>query len=128
MGIKEQIDEVCEASGISEPLSFLASLMAGKDPRSTSRIWALVQVIEDENFGDVPTDEQWEEIVKLVEAEYEPEPVDLITSQKAANTLAEYRHPKRKSIELTSEGGNMEVPELTEGEFDAFEAWFNDQF
>lgn len=128
MDIKEQIDEVCDANGISEPLSFLASLMAGKDPRSKSEIWDLIQVIEDENFGDAPSDEQWSEVVKIVEKEYEQEPVDLMTSQKAANTLAEYRHSKRKSIELTTGGGNIEVPELTDKEFDMFEEWFNDQF
>lgn len=128
MDIKEQIDEVCEINGISEPLNFLASLMAGKDPRSTSKIWDLIQVIEDENFGDVPTDEQWEEVIQIVRSQYEPEPVDLLTSQKAANTLAEYRHSKRKSIELSTGNGNMEVPELTDGEFDMFEEWFNEQF
>lgn len=128
MGIEEQVSEVCEAQGVSEPLNFLASIMAGKDPRAISRVWELVQAIEEENFGDVPTDDQWEELISIVEKDYEPAPVDLITSQKAATTLAEYRHPKRKSIELSGEHGKVEVPELTNSEFDLFEEWFNDQF
>lgn len=128
MNVEEQISVACEEQGVAEPLSFLTSLMAGKDPRYNSLVWELVQEIEEENFGDCPNNEQWEELISIVEAAYKPKPVDIATSQKAATTLAEYRHPKRKSIELSTNGGTVEVPDLTSAEFDLFEEWFDDQF
>ena len=128
MDVEEQISVACEDQGVTEPLSFLTSLMAGRDPRYNSLVWELVQTIEEENFGDCPNESQWEELISIVETSYKPKPVDITTSQKAATTLAEYRHPKRKSIELSSTNGAIDVPDLTETEFDLFEEWFSDQF
>ncbi len=128
MNLESAVSKVCKDVDIEGPLKFLASVMSGVDPRRVSHIWQLVQIIEEENFGDPPTNDQWEEIVEAVERDYEPSPVDLVSSQRAAITLAEYQHPKRKSVEVIGEGGKVEVPKLTDDELDLFEAWFNDQF
>ena len=45
-----------------EPLEFLAKVMHGVDPRQKSEILQLVDTIEEENFGDPPTEEQWDSI------------------------------------------------------------------
>lgn len=128
MAGKEATDEVCRAKGAPEPLEFLASLAAGVDPRTLSDVYIVAQQIEDDNFGGPPTTEQWEELLAIIERDYKQAPVPLGISKAAATTLAEYQHPKRKSIELAMNGPAASIPPLTAEELDLFEEWFNGQF
>ena len=128
MSEPDLLDDTPEDDIEQKPLQFLEAVMSGIDPRENSRVWEIVQTIEAENFGDPPTMEQWEGLVSAVEVEYKPRPVDLGTSQRAAITLAEYYHPKRKSVEVSQSGEAVQTPELTEQEFELFEEWFNEQF
>lgn len=111
-----------------DPLGFLRAVMAGVDPRRHSDIWNLAQAIEAENLGDPPTAIQWQALLDIIEDQHRFRPVGMDQSQRAAMTLAEYEHPKRKSVELTTDGAAVEVPELTAGDFELFEEWFNEQF
>lgn len=110
------------------PLAFLAQVMSGIDPRQKSEILQLVDTIEGENFGDPPDEEQWESVKQLVKRLYTHQPVPLSVSAGAAKSLAEYRHAKRKSLEITEGGAAAQVSDLSPAELELFEAWFNDQF
>lgn len=121
------LEDDSEQSG-QEPLEFLAQVMAGIDPRQKSEILQLVDTIEEENFGDPPDEEQWESIKRLVKRLYAHQPVPLGVSASAARTIAEYRHAKRKSLEITEVGSRTTITDLTDAELDLFEAWFNDQY
>jgi hypothetical protein len=111
-----------------EPLEFLAQVMAGIDPRQKSEILQLIDTIEEENFGDPPDEEQWESIKRVVKLYYTHQPVPLGVSAAAARTIAEYKHAKRKSLEITETGAKAVVTDLTDEELDLFEAWFNAQY
>lgn len=111
-----------------EPLEFLAKVMDGVDPRQKSEILQLIDTIEEENFGDPPDEEQWESIKRVVKQHYTHQVVPLSVSAAAARTIAEYRHAKRKSLEITELGTKVAVTPLTPEEFELFEVWFNDQF
>ena len=110
------------------PLRFLKRVMEGTDPRQNSALWECVQEIEADNLGEPPDAEQWETLLKIVEADYKPCPVPLEASQRAAATLAEYKHSKRKSIEFAEIGAAERIPDLSEESLDEFEEWFNGQF
>lgn len=112
----------------AEPLEFLESLVIGVDPRQKSEILQLVDTIEEENFGDPPDEEQWESLKQLVHRLYKLQPVPLGVSAAAARSLAEYRHAKRKTIEISQNGGRVEVTPLQDEELELFEAWFNAQY
>lgn len=111
-----------------EPLGFLAAVMSGIDPRQQSEILQLVDTIEEENFGDPPDAEQWDMLKRIVHRLYKYQPVPLAMSAGAARSLAEYRHAKRKTIEIREGGAAAQVTDLTDAELDLFEAWFNDQY
>lgn len=111
-----------------EPLEFLACLVAGVDPRQKSEILVLVDSIEDENMGDPPDEEQWDTLKRLVSRLYKHQPVPLSVSAGAARTIAEYQHAKRKSVEITQGGEQVQVTALKDEELDLFEAWFNAQY
>lgn len=128
MAGKEEVEQICAAKGAKEPLEFLAALVAGHDPRELSRIYTMAEAIEEENFGDPPTDEQWEELLQTIRQLYKYAPVGVGVSKSAATTLAEYQHPKRKSIELAGTASLVEVTPLTPEELDLFEEWFHAQF
>lgn len=124
----DEIDEICSAKGAKEPLEFLASLVAGHDPRLLSDVYIMASNIEEDNFGDPPDPEQWEELLQLIKRQYKHSPVPVGISKSAATTLAEYQHAKRKSIELHTSGEHVQVEPLTAEELDLFEEWFNAQF
>lgn len=128
MSLERLIDEACEENDIVTPLNFLACVMSGSDPRGVSAIWKLIEGIEEENFGEMPTEEQWEQVIEVVELNYKSKPVDLNSSQRAATLLAEYKHPKRKAKEGDDTSINDSVPELTPTEFNLFKEWFNGGF
>lgn len=111
-----------------EPLEFLAQVMSGIDPRQKSEILRVIDTIEEENFGDPPDEEQWELIKRTVHQFYKHQPVPLGVSAAAARTIAEYKHAKRKSLEITEHAARAEVSDLTDAELELFEVWFNAQY
>lgn len=130
MSVEQDVDKACEAVGATDPLAFLAAVASGIDPREQATVYTIITRIDDDNFGDVPDAEQWEELLKA--ARNTPnvrfKPVSLDVSMTAVKTLAEYKHPKRKSVELSVDGGEVSLPPLDAEELDVFEGWFNDQF
>lgn len=128
MAGKEAVKAICDARGLKEPLEFLASLMEGHDPRELSKIYTMAESIEEDNFGDPPDSEQWEELLNLIRTQYKHAPVAVGISKAAATELAQYQHSKRKSVEISNVGAQVELGPLTEEELELFEAWFNGQF
>ena len=129
MAGKEEVEQACAEAGAKEPLEFLAALVSGHDPRQLSDVYIMAETIEEENFGDPPNDEQWEELLNLIRQQYKHSPVPVAVSKSAATTLAEYQHSKRKSIEIhAAAGGPVDLPPLTEKELELFEEWFSAQF
>lgn len=111
-----------------DPLGFLRAVMSGHDPRKQSDIYNTAQAIDADNLGDPPTVEQWEDLLGIISRDHRYRPVTMEQSQKAAMTLAEYEHAKRKSVEISTDGTTVEVPEMTTDELELFEEWFNEQF
>lgn len=128
MSVSDPLVDLPDDEEQKEPLEFLAQVMSGIDPRQKSEILQLVETIEAENFGDPPDEEQWDQLKRLVERLYKHQPVALAVSAAAARTIAEYKHAKRKSLEISESGAAAEVTELTDTELELFEAWFHDQY
>lgn len=113
-----------------DPLIFLEKIMSGFDPRKYSGLIELVNSI-DEFFGDgdIPNKE-WKELCNLVRTDYKHAIVCSKDSLRAATTLAEYKHSKRKSLEIN---GNLSSNDpnnssLTEKEIKLFREKFNDEY
>ena len=115
------------------PLQFLEAIQSGQDPRRLSRIYEMVRDIQDFNDGP-PDEEEWFELLKVVEESYKFKPVSLDQSVSAAKTLAEYRHKKMKADELGSKAANDDAEfsylkePLTEAELVEFYEVFGEEF
>lgn len=125
----EDLRDLINKGEAGDPLVFLESVMNGQDPRRLSDIYNLVMEIQDFSDGE-PSSEDWAEIVDLVISRYRYHHVSLGESSQAAKTLAEYLHAKRKHVEMSGSrnGGQSEVPPLTEEEIMLFKEKFNDEF
>lgn len=128
MSVSDPLVDLPDDEEQREPLEFLAQVMAGTDPRQKSEILQLVETIEAENFGDPPDEEQWDMLKRCVERLYKHQPVALAVSASAARTIAEYKHAKRKSLEISETGTAAQATPLTDEELDLFEAWFHAQY
>ena len=130
MSVEQDVDKACETVGASDPLAFLAAVAAGVDPREKATVYTIINDIDEDNFGGAPDHEQWEELLDAARntPNVKFKPVSLDVSMTAVKTLAEYKHPKRKSVELSVDGGQVTLPPLSSEEMDVFEEWFNDQF
>ncbi len=126
------VDEYREriASGeLIDPLIYLESIMGGQDLRGHSQIYKLALEIDDLTGGE-PSPEDWRELLEAIETRCKFEFVPQERSVKAAQTLAEYIHPKRKQIDFndnTEKGGEKSM-ELTESEIQLFKETFNENF
>lgn len=132
-GKKLKIDELRSLINNGEaqdPLIFLESVVCGQDPRNTSEIYNLVCEIEEFSDDGEISPSEWEAVVNMVRYYYKYAPVTLAESQNAAKTLAEYLHPKRKQIDLSSDStnNNPAANPLTEEEIELFKEKFNDEF
>lgn len=117
-----------EAKREDDPLAFLRALVEGNDPRKVSKIYTTVMAVYEDNFGAPPCEEDWEEIVELVEKYGKGGKVELSVSRQAAATLAEYQHSKRKSGEGVNEEEAIMLPELTDKELKLYSRWFDAQY
>ena len=114
---------------ITDPLLFLEAIQSGQDPRAISRLYKLIETINDFTGGK-PDPEDWEEVVDLVTTEFKYKGVSVGDSIGAAKTIAEYLHPKRKQVErVGADGGGVTgARDLTIEEIKNVEQVFNDEF
>ena len=129
--IRDMIYSVCGDGIAAEPAKFLASLMAGKDPRDKdSKLYQLIKQIRDEDRK--PKRDEWITICNMVLATdlYRPVPVSLTDSHKAASQLMEYLHAKKKSVSIRGKIAHKHVmvKPLDPDEIEEFEAWFTSEF
>ena len=113
-----------------DPLVFLESVMSGQDPRRLSKLYDLVSDINDFSGGNV-CKEDWQEVVEEVSKYHKFVQVSISEYHGAANTLAQYLHPKRKQIELNGalgSGQDLNSSPLSEEEIELFKERFNDEF
>lgn len=125
-----QFRDLIHKGEAGDPLIFLESIMTGQDPRKLSSIYELIMEIESFTNGDLEQSD-WNEIVDHVTTKFKYSNVSINESTNAAKTLAEYLHPKRKQIELSTDlntDGNPNNHPLTEEEIDLFKEKFNDEF
>lgn len=109
------------------PLELFENLAQGTDPREVNPLFTAIMELNDDNFGDAPSLEDWENLVALAKT-CKPANVPVATSLAAAKALAEYKFPKRKSIEITTDTQVEELAPLTEEELELFDEWFNTNF
>lgn len=126
----KDLRELIHAGDAKDPLVFLEAVMNGQDPRRLSSIYELI--VEINSFSDDEISKtDWNEVVDLVMNNFKYHTVTLSDSITASKTLAEYLHPKRKQIELNSEGyeiASAHDDPLTEEEIAVFKEKFNDDF
>lgn len=129
--IRKMIQSVCGDDLTAEPAKFLASLMAGRDPREReSDLYRLIKQIRDEERK--PKKDEWTRICQMVLYTdlYRPVPVSLDESHKAARQLMEYLHAKKKSVSVRGKIAHKvyKVTDLSPDEIAEFEAWFTSEF
>lgn len=110
------------------PARFLASVMAGIDPRAD--VSPLYRAVLAAGEG-VPSQAAWEEIRALVlkDPAYKPGRVGFKDSAKAARILLEYLYPKLRSTEVSATvSAVVGFSPLTPDEVKTFEAWFTGEF
>lgn len=124
--IISEIEAACPEG--ETPARFLASVMAGIDPRAD--VSPLYRAVLAAGEG-VPSQAAWEEIRSLVlrDPAYKPGRVTFKDSAKAARVLLEYLYPKLKSTEVSATvSAVVGVSALTPEEVKTFEAWFTGEF
>lgn len=125
----DNIDLDLEIEGNNDPLVFLKAIMDGNDPRKSSQLYNMITGHYEDNFGEPPTVEEWEEIVEYVEENCKNENVSIALSRQAAQTLMEYKHAKKKHGTGSSDADSAaELPPLTEPELELFMDWFDVNF
>ena len=112
-----------------DPIAFLEATMMRQDPTQLSKIYELVQDIQDMNDGP-PSKGEWKELVKLIGRHCKYRISSVGESHSAARTLAEYMHPKKRSIETTNVNLNSDIAKspLTDKEIDKLLRKWNDEF
>jgi hypothetical protein len=131
MGMRWEIEKYLQDINIPVPHLFLASIMAGIDPRpDKSQIFELVkEMAAEEDLDGKPDADAWEALKLLVFNEYQKESVVLGDSIGASKELLQYMYPKKKAIEVTGEMGHLvKVVPLTKEEVDTFEKRFVEDF
>ena len=131
MGMRWEIEKFLQDRNMPVPHLFLASIMAGVDPRpDKSQIFEMVkEMAAEEDLDGKPDADAWELLKALVFANYQKESVVLGDSIGASKELLQYMYPKKKAIEVSGEMGHLvKVVPLTKEEVDTFEKRFLDEF
>lgn len=103
--LKDRVAALCKETDVPEPGEFLASLMAGTDPRKRYGLLYTYtkRLVKDQGPDEPPGADDWDFIRDLIldSGFYEPEPVALEQSIKAAEKLMDFLHAKLKAQEVT---------------------------
>ena len=126
----EDLRELINEGGATDPLVFLSSIMDGVDPRHDSELYDLACEI-DSFLGksDRVSPQDWHDLFTLIKRDYKYRTVSLTESVGATKTLAEYLHAKKKQVDLGITGGlDVKAEELTADEVKIFKEKFNANF
>lgn len=126
--LREQVNQLCERVDVPNPGEFLASIMAGVDPRPRR---PLLHKLVERLDGYPPEDDEWEDIEDLIlnSGLYDKQPVDIKESISAADKLMDFLHAKLKAIEIQQEVSmSVQVAPLTRKEAEMFEEIWRERF
>ncbi|PHS61205.1 MAG: hypothetical protein COB09_18630 [Thalassobium sp.] len=128
--VEKKVFDMCEETGTPMPLEFLATIMSGRDPRRNSNIYTHLKLIQDHYQDDAPPSHShyWEDLVYMIENEYEEAPVTLQESQAAAKQIAEYVHSKKRNVQVSGELTVQKVQPLTSKEVRLFQKKFDSRY
>lgn len=116
---EKEIKRISKTYGVVDPISFLAEIMAGRDPRQLSDIWEYIRgYVENKDFTLQP--QQISELFKIIEQKYKYETLpDIKLSYQAADTLA--------ALQNKGVTGDQEVTavKLTKSDCRNFWKWFD---
>ena len=123
--IDKKIADLCKTADVPDPVEFLVQLMSGSDPRYNSRIFDMIEEIEDE-FGEDPPDEStWQELKSYIKDKYRHAPILLAESHSAARQIMEYTHAKKRQIDIDAKlDADIRVSDLTNREIKRFNRRF----
>lgn len=128
--LKQRINSLCKQTNTPLPAEFLASVMAGIDPRKEEgSLYKLINKIA--LSGKRPNKEQWNIICDIVLSSdaYMKDRVDSVTSIKAAEKLIEFLEPKLKAVELSGTlNHNVKVAPMDKEEVKLFKKWWKETF
>lgn len=136
--LRKDIAEACERHQVPDPARWLASIMAGQDPRNMDApIIDLIRKIEYREFDEeggtpFPDESEWRELVDHVLSSglYEHARVPIGESHKAAQKLMEFLHKNQKSItaEIKEVPKRKKPKAITEKDIQRVRKIFNDVF
>lgn len=122
---KAKVDEDLQKT---DPLRAIESILEAWDPSSTTETLKLMLAMEEANDGEAPSKAQWARLLKLAKEELKTEPVTSKMKLEAAKILADYKYPKRKSVEVTTKSEKVELTELNEKELRRFHDYFEKHY
>ena len=100
--LEEKIEAMCEEIGAPKPFEFLMQVASGTDPRNTSLIYNMVEMLDDRNGeGSAPDDFDWMELVDVIREKYKGAKVSIGESQAATKLILEYTHSKKRHCPTT---------------------------
>ena len=128
--LEEKIERMCEEIGAPKPFEFLMQVASGTDPRNTSLIYNMVDMLDDRNGeGCAPDDFDWMELVDVIREKYKGAKVSIGESQAATKLILEYTHSKKRQTDLNGAAdGKQEIEELTKREIRMFTKKFNHEY
>lgn len=128
--LEEKIERMCEEIGAPKPFEFLMQVASGTDPRNTSLIYNMVDMLDDRNGeGTAPDDFDWMELVDVIREKYKGAKVSIGESQAATKLILEYTHSKKRQTDLNgSAEGQQEIEKLTKSEIRLFTKKFNHEY
>lgn len=128
--LEEKIEAMCEEIGAPKPFEFLMQVASGTDPRNTSLIYNMVEMLDDRNGeGSAPDDFDWMELVDVIREKYKGAKVSIGESQAATKLILEYTHSKKRQTDLNGAAeGQQEIEKLTKSEIRMFTKKFNHEY
>jgi hypothetical protein len=131
-----EVLKVCKANKAPGPVEFMASVLAGIDPRKDlSELFELVRDIQERIDTDLdvkPTAHEWDMVYELITKSglYERQPVHLKESLDVAKELTKYLHPQLSKQQVQSQILQVQVKpvELSDDQLDKVLDWFDDTF
>lgn len=124
------IGRVMDEKGIGSPAEFLATVMAGEDPRvDDSSLLDIIEEVQERGLDALPTLDEWILITELIRNNeyYAGRMVPIEYSNKAAEILAKHLYAQ-KTENKTQVDAKVEIAPLTKKEIKKFQKVFEKEF
>ena len=130
--LKRDIARVMEEKAIGSPTEYLATVMAGEDPRiDDTALLDLVQKIQERGLDEVPTLDEWLIIQDIIisNQRYQKILLPIEHSNKAAEILTKQLLAAQKETkQQTQVDANIKVGKLTKKEVRKFKKIFEEDY